>query len=205
MNSNTADSPLPEKRVQLPEPDMENITVLTRELPNEPILPWHRYDSPWLESEDSSEEANNATESVEITGPDTVESSEDSKSADAIAPDISALPEQSSDGSAADYAEDIIPDDATTSVLEPTPSANSQNGAVPQAEQADGSLEAEATDVASSSESDPNAPANQTLSSEDPQSFNETACATPVLPYLIPTTPVEVRLEGSAPSPESEH
>lgn len=38
----------PGKRVQLPRPDADNITVLTRELPNEPILPWHRFDSPWL-------------------------------------------------------------------------------------------------------------------------------------------------------------
>ncbi|GEM_PF-5783512 len=37
-----------EKRVQLPSPDANNITVLTSELPNEPILPWHRFDSPWL-------------------------------------------------------------------------------------------------------------------------------------------------------------
>ncbi|MEM8543320.1 MAG: hypothetical protein AAGF66_04910 [Cyanobacteria bacterium P01_H01_bin.119] len=32
----------------LPEPDTENITVLTENLPNAPILPWHRYDSPWI-------------------------------------------------------------------------------------------------------------------------------------------------------------
>lgn len=53
MNSNDMESPSPEKRVQLPDPDVDNITVLTRELPNAPILPWHHYDSPWLESEEA--------------------------------------------------------------------------------------------------------------------------------------------------------
>jgi hypothetical protein len=37
-----------EKRIRLPEPDVKNITVLTENLPNEPVLPWHRFDSPWL-------------------------------------------------------------------------------------------------------------------------------------------------------------
>ena len=36
----------------LPEPDPENITVLTKKLPNKPILPWNRYDSPWESSEE---------------------------------------------------------------------------------------------------------------------------------------------------------
>ena len=40
------------KQIRLPEPDADNITVLTKELPNEPILPWHHYDSPWLEGEE---------------------------------------------------------------------------------------------------------------------------------------------------------
>ncbi|MEO0536401.1 MAG: hypothetical protein AAF215_21310 [Cyanobacteria bacterium P01_A01_bin.123] len=35
--------------IRLPEPDADNITVLTENLPNQPILPWHHYDSPWLE------------------------------------------------------------------------------------------------------------------------------------------------------------
>ncbi|MBW4482144.1 MAG: hypothetical protein KME14_06350 [Tildeniella torsiva UHER 1998/13D] len=38
-----------ERRVALPEPDVSNITVLTESLPNEPVLPWHHFDSPWLE------------------------------------------------------------------------------------------------------------------------------------------------------------
>jgi hypothetical protein len=37
--------------IRLPAPDLDNITVLTEELPNAPILPWHHYDSPWLETE----------------------------------------------------------------------------------------------------------------------------------------------------------
>ncbi|MGK7931219.1 MAG: hypothetical protein AB4041_07265 [Microcystaceae cyanobacterium] len=38
----------------LPEPDSDNITVLTDKLPNKPILPWNRYDSPWEEGEEAS-------------------------------------------------------------------------------------------------------------------------------------------------------
>lgn len=33
-------------RVKLPKPDLKNITALTRNLPNSPILPWNHYDSP---------------------------------------------------------------------------------------------------------------------------------------------------------------
>ncbi len=36
---------------KLPEPDPDNITVLTKKLPNKPILPWNRYDSPGQEEE----------------------------------------------------------------------------------------------------------------------------------------------------------
>ncbi|MEY3299436.1 MAG: hypothetical protein RLZZ597_2696 [Cyanobacteriota bacterium] len=45
-----------EKRVALPKPDTNNITVLTESLPNEPILPWHHFDSPWLEKEETPAE-----------------------------------------------------------------------------------------------------------------------------------------------------
>jgi hypothetical protein len=41
----------PPEGIHLPEPDLENITVLTHSLPNTPILPWNRYDSPWDEAE----------------------------------------------------------------------------------------------------------------------------------------------------------
>lgn len=36
-----------EDGLDLPEPDPENITVLSKKAPNKPILPWNRYDSPW--------------------------------------------------------------------------------------------------------------------------------------------------------------
>lgn len=45
--------PPTEKRVALPKPDTNNITVLTESLPNDPILPWHRFTSPWLEKDES--------------------------------------------------------------------------------------------------------------------------------------------------------
>lgn len=55
----------PPKVIRLPEPDNENITVLTHQLPNDPILPWNRYDSPWLAEESLAEEGTEATEPVE--------------------------------------------------------------------------------------------------------------------------------------------
>ncbi|WP_017292925.1 hypothetical protein [Geminocystis herdmanii] len=57
-----------EPKIKLPEPDLDNITVLTENLPNKPILPWNRYDSDWdenvnqdnlLESEDNAENEDN--------------------------------------------------------------------------------------------------------------------------------------------------
>jgi hypothetical protein len=52
-----------ERRVALPEPDVSNITVLTESLPNEPVLPWHHFDSPWLDRD--SEAANEAAVSLD--------------------------------------------------------------------------------------------------------------------------------------------
>lgn len=59
----------PDKRVILPKPDTNNITVLTESLPNEPILPWHHFDSPWLEKDETetSNEENNSTPPVDIS------------------------------------------------------------------------------------------------------------------------------------------
>ncbi|KYC37055.1 hypothetical protein WA1_46305 [Scytonema hofmannii PCC 7110] len=37
--------------LRLPKPDPANITVLTPNLPNKPILPWTHFNSPWLDSE----------------------------------------------------------------------------------------------------------------------------------------------------------
>ncbi len=50
-----------ERRVVLPEPDASNITVLTESLPNEPVLPWHHFDSPWLERDGEAESEAEAT------------------------------------------------------------------------------------------------------------------------------------------------
>ncbi|MGG6240387.1 hypothetical protein ACQ4N7_17320 [Nodosilinea sp. AN01ver1] len=65
-----------ERRVALPEPDVSNITVLTESLPNEPVLPWHHFDSPWL---DRDAEAPPEESEVEATPT----ASDDSEPADA--------------------------------------------------------------------------------------------------------------------------
>lgn len=66
----------------LPEPDLENLAVLTTHLPNKPILPWNHYDSPWeneenqdlqsmlVESKTNSEEI---TENLQETDSDALE------------------------------------------------------------------------------------------------------------------------------------
>lgn len=41
---------------QLPEPDLDNVTVLTDSLPNNPIIPWHHYDSPWEDHQEKEDE-----------------------------------------------------------------------------------------------------------------------------------------------------
>lgn len=41
----------PENGFKLPAPDRDNVTALTDHLPNNPIIPWHNYDSPWEEEE----------------------------------------------------------------------------------------------------------------------------------------------------------
>ncbi|GAB4188231.1 MAG: hypothetical protein Fur006_28590 [Coleofasciculaceae cyanobacterium] len=57
MNSKPVDTLDSGEHLTLPEPDPDNITVLTRNLPNTPILPWNHYDSPWQEAEaDKSEQ-----------------------------------------------------------------------------------------------------------------------------------------------------
>ncbi|MBD0386590.1 MAG: hypothetical protein ICV54_08695 [Nostoc sp. C3-bin3] len=45
MNTNQDDTKSSQKRLLLPEPDTTNITVLTHNLPNTPIIPWNRFDS----------------------------------------------------------------------------------------------------------------------------------------------------------------
>ncbi|MEB3359160.1 MAG: hypothetical protein VKK04_20705 [Synechococcales bacterium] len=72
MNSEHTDIPSPENldsnRISLPEPDAENITVLTKALPNEPILPWHRFDSPWLNMQSPEVEADGAANGADTPG-----------------------------------------------------------------------------------------------------------------------------------------
>jgi len=50
-------------QVHLPKPDPENITVLSHNLPNKPILPWNHFDSPWTEeAPHEDEDKGNGTE-----------------------------------------------------------------------------------------------------------------------------------------------
>ncbi len=65
MNSQELDNNHSGKRLNLPEPDPDNITVLTRNLPNKPILPWHHYDSPWSEANEENSEGSDMTDSGE--------------------------------------------------------------------------------------------------------------------------------------------
>jgi len=44
---------------KLPDPDMDNVTVLTENLPNNPILPWRNYDSPWQDDDNQQEDNHN--------------------------------------------------------------------------------------------------------------------------------------------------
>lgn len=66
--SSKPDNKVLDQRISLPKPDVNNITVLTKNLPNEPVLPWHRYDSPWLERNGQVDEATGESEpSAEVT------------------------------------------------------------------------------------------------------------------------------------------
>lgn len=53
-----------DNKINLPEPDPDNITVLAHNLPNKPILPWNRYDSPWDDPEAPTGEENNDAEEL---------------------------------------------------------------------------------------------------------------------------------------------
>lgn len=74
-NNTSAEDPITEEkssiRIEIPEPDADNITVLTHKLPNKPILPWNHYDSPWEESDTESENQdvleNKPTENTTLT------------------------------------------------------------------------------------------------------------------------------------------
>ena len=70
MNTNQANTTSSGGHLTLPEPDPDNITVLTRNLPNKPILPWVHYDSPWREgSAENEDESHNADEVDESSEP----------------------------------------------------------------------------------------------------------------------------------------
>ena len=64
------------KRVTLPEPDPDNITVLTNKLPNKPILPWNHYDSPWKEEEEGEETEAEAPPEEETPSEEAIEAVE---------------------------------------------------------------------------------------------------------------------------------
>lgn len=73
MNTNQANTTPSGEHLTLPEPDPDNITVLTRNLPNKPILPWVHYDSPWREGSAENEDESQNTDVVdEQSDPQTV-------------------------------------------------------------------------------------------------------------------------------------
>lgn len=102
MNSQPIDTNESGETLTLPEPDPDNITVLTRNLPNKPILPWSHYDSPWQEGEEekTDEEANPSEQDTETLeqGTENVEQNlevpEELDNAQAIADEANELDEQ---------------------------------------------------------------------------------------------------------------
>ena len=65
MNSNQENTTSSKGSLRLPEPDQNNITVLAHNLPNKPILPWNRFDSPSLNKESNKiEQKSSATFNV---------------------------------------------------------------------------------------------------------------------------------------------
>lgn len=102
MNSQPIDTNESGETLTIPEPDPDNITVLTRNLPNKPILPWNHYDSPWQEGEEekTAEEANPSEQDTQKfeQGTENVEQNlevpEESDNAQAIADETNELDEQ---------------------------------------------------------------------------------------------------------------
>ncbi|NEO02111.1 MAG: hypothetical protein F6J94_14435 [Moorea sp. SIO1F2] len=88
MNSKQVNKKPSGEPLSLPEPDPENITVLTRNLPNKPILPWNHYDSPWRDGEpenpeasENSEQADESSDNQSATEPESAEKPELSETA----------------------------------------------------------------------------------------------------------------------------
>lgn len=77
--SDEQDNKVLEQRVCLPKPDVDNITVLTKNLPNGPVLPWHHFDSPWLKQDEEEAEADTTPESEESMSKDISEDDEDAQ------------------------------------------------------------------------------------------------------------------------------
>jgi len=64
MNTQQANTTPSGGDLTLPEPDPDNITVLTRNLPNKPILPWVHYDSPWREAQEENADPSQTADEV---------------------------------------------------------------------------------------------------------------------------------------------
>lgn len=92
MNSKPVDTIGSGEHLTLPEPDPDNITVLTRNLPNTPILPWNHYDSPWQDSEAEATEQEADRSDQDIDNLDqNAENLEELESTEAIAPEVTPL------------------------------------------------------------------------------------------------------------------
>jgi hypothetical protein len=63
--NHSSDHDSDEPKIKLPDPDLDNITVLTDHLPNKPILPWNRYDSDWDENLNQDTDTKNEEDSAE--------------------------------------------------------------------------------------------------------------------------------------------
>jgi hypothetical protein len=92
MNSKPVDTIGSGEHLNLPEPDPDNITVLTRNLPNTPILPWNHYDSPWQDSEVEAieQEADHSDQDIDNLEQH-AENPEKLESAEATAPEVAQL------------------------------------------------------------------------------------------------------------------
>ncbi|HEY9609221.1 hypothetical protein [Allocoleopsis sp.] len=92
MNSKPVDTIGSGEQLSLPEPDPDNITVLTRNLPNTPILPWNHYDSPWQDSDAvaTEQEADRSDQDIDNLEQN-AEHAEKLESAEATAPEVTPL------------------------------------------------------------------------------------------------------------------
>lgn len=96
MNTEPVDTIQSGETLTLPEPDPDNITVLTRNLPNKPILPWNHYDSPWEEEEEekTDQEADTLDQDPETPDAKAESLEEESDSAEAIADSLDEMDDE---------------------------------------------------------------------------------------------------------------